>query len=85
MVGAVYIICAILSLTCSFMLYRGYKETGFRLLFWSCFGFLGFGLNNVMLFLDVFVIHGISLSTLRTLPALIGMSIMVYGLVSETN
>ena len=85
MVGAVYILCALLSLACSFMLFRGYKQTGFRLLFWSCFGFLGFALNNVMLFLDVFVISSVSLSTWRTLPALVGMTIMVYGLISETN
>lgn len=83
MAGVVYILCAITSLVCSILLFRGYSRNRFRLLFWSGIGFAGFTLNNVILFLDQEVIHGIDLSIYRTAPGAIGMMIMVYGLIME--
>lgn len=83
MAGVVYILCAITSLVCSILLFRGYSRNRFRLLFWSGIGFAGFTLNNIILFLDQQVIHGVDLSLLRTIPGAIGMMIMVYGLIME--
>lgn len=84
MAGIVYILCAILSLACALMLFSGYRKNKFRLLFWSSVGFIGFALNNALLFVDIIMIPGMDLSILRTVPALIGMMIMVYGLVSDS-
>ncbi len=84
MAAVVYISCALLSFACAFLLYRGYSENKFRLLFWSSLGFLGFAINNVILFLDRYVIHGHDLSVIRTIPAFIGMIVLLYGLISET-
>lgn len=84
MAGIVYILCAVLSFTCSIMLYRGFRQNRFRLLFWSSLGFLGFGLNNVLLFMDMMVVSNIDLSVVRTIPALVGMMTLVYGLISDT-
>ncbi len=84
MAAVVYITCAILSFACAYLLYRGYSENKFRMLFWASLGFLGFAMNNVLLFLDQYVIHGHDLSVIRTIPAFIGMITLIYGLVSET-
>jgi hypothetical protein len=83
MASIVYILCALTSLTCAVLLYRGYRANRFRLLFWSSIGFAGFALNNIFLFLDQEVIHNHDLSVFRTIPGAIGMIIMVYGLITE--
>lgn len=84
MAGIVYILCAFLSLSCAILLLSGYRKNKFRLLLWSSIGFFGFALNNCMLFADIFLIPQVDLSVLRTLPALAGMVIMVYGLISDS-
>lgn len=84
MAAAVYLACAFLSFACAFLLYRGYSQNKFRLLFWSSLGFLGFALNNVLLFTDQYLIPQHDLSVIRTIPAFIGMITLLYGLISET-
>jgi hypothetical protein len=66
------------------MLREGYKKNRFKLLFWSSLGFLGFALNNILLFLDQVVIANYDLSVIRTVPALIGVVTLLYGLISDT-
>lgn len=83
MVAAVYILCALTSLCCAILLFRGYFQNKVPLLLWMAIGFIGFTLSNILLFLDQEVIHHIDLSIHRTLPAFIGMVIMVYGLITE--
>jgi Family of unknown function (DUF5985) len=83
MANLVYILCAILSLACSVLLYRGYTQNKFRLLFWSSIGFLGFGLNNCLLFIDLALVKSMDLTIIRTLPALGGMILLVYGLIMD--
>lgn len=85
MAGTVYILCALLSFACSILLYRGYRENKFRLLFWSSIGFIGFALNNTFLFLDLMVMPDYDLSVIRTLPALGGMILLVYGLITDSH
>lgn len=84
MAGIVYILCAVLSLSCALLLMSGFRKNKFRLLFWSSIGFFGFALNNILLFVDIIMLPSTDLLVLRTMPALIGMMIMVYGLVSDS-
>jgi len=84
MAGFVYMLCAAMSFACFFMLRRGYQRNRFKLLFWSSLGFLGFAFNNVLLFLDQVVIVQYDLSVVRTVPALIGVITLVYGLITDT-
>lgn len=85
MAAIVYIASAVLSLACAYLLYRGYRENHIRLLFWSSLGFLGFVGNNVLLFIDSFYpVEVLDLSVIRLIPALMGMIILLYGLISET-
>lgn len=81
MANTVYILCLLTSLAVAVLLLRAYARTGMRILFWSGLGFIGLCLNNVMLVLDTMVVHHIDLAPYRSIPALIGMSLMVFGLI----
>ncbi len=81
----VYILCAATSSLCAGLLFRGYRRSGARLLFWSALCFIGLALNNVMLIVDVRVVPGIDLSTWRMVPAVAGAALLLYGLIWETR
>lgn len=81
----VYILCAATSALCAVLLYRGYRTSHARLLFWSCLCFIGLALNNILLIVDVRVIPNIDLSAWRLLPALLGVGALLYGLIWETR
>jgi hypothetical protein len=83
--NVVYILCAATSSLCAGLLFRGYRRTGARLLFWSALCFVGLALNNVMLIVDVRVMPGIDLSTWRVVPAIAGAALLLYGLIWETR
>ena len=83
--NVVYILCAATSALCAVLLLRGYMTTRTRLLFWSGLCFVGLTLNNVMLVIDERVFPTIDLSLWRTIPALIGVWLLVWGLVWETR
>ena len=81
----VYILCTATSTLCAVLLYRGYRNSGARLLFWSALCFVGLALNNLMLIVDVRFIPEIDLSTWRMVPAVIGVAVLLYGLIWETR
>lgn len=81
----VYLLCAATSALCAVLLLRGFRQSGARLLLWSSFCFLGFALNNLMLIVDVRMVHEIDLTTWRIVPALIGVMLLLYGLIWETR
>ena len=81
----VYLLCAATATICAVLLFRGYRRSGARLLFWSALCFIGLALNNIMLIVDVRLVTTIDLSTWRTLPALAGVMALVYGLVWESR
>jgi len=80
----VYALCALTSLLCAALLFRGYRRSGARLLLWSSICFGGFFLNNLLLLVDVNVPLE-DLSIWRSLPALAGTLVLVFGLVWETR
>lgn len=84
MAVTVYALCALTSLLCAVLLFRGYHQKGTRLLLWSAACFVGFFLNNLLLLVDVNVPLE-DLSIWRSLPALAGTFILVYGLIWETR
>lgn len=81
----VYALCAITSAGCSVLLLRGYRRSRVRLLFWSGLCFVGLALNNVLLFIDVRVVPEVDLSLWRTIPAVLGVAVLLYGLIWETR
>lgn len=81
----VYILCALTSIACAVLLIRGYARSRVRLLLWSGLCFAGLALNNVLLFVDLRVLPETDLSLVRTLPAVAGIAILIYGLIWETR
>lgn len=85
MAEAVYLLCAVTSVTCAALLLRAYLRTRTRLLLWSGLCFAGLGLNNVVLVVDLILVPGTDLSTWRLVPAAAGMVLLVYGLVWDAE
>lgn len=84
MATLIYGLCALTSIACAALLLRGYASTRVRLLLWSGLCFTGLALNNIILFVDLRVVPEIDLSVWRTLPALVGVGLLLYGLIWET-
>jgi hypothetical protein len=85
MVTIVYALCALTSLACAVLLLRGYFASRARLLLWSGLCFTGLAANNIILLIDTRVVPTIDLSLWRSLPALAGVAILLYGLIWETR
>ncbi len=81
----IYSLCAITSLAAAVLLYRGFRQSGARLLLWSALCFAGFFLNNVLLIVDTRVLPDQDLSILRSLPSLAGISFLLYGLIADSQ
>lgn len=79
----VYVLCALTSLACAVLLLRGYSRSKVRLLLWSGLCFVGFAVNNGVLVLDQST--ATDLSVLRTLPAVAGLLLLLYGLIWDSG
>ena len=82
---AVLLLCAATSLACAVLLLRGWRRTRHRLLLWSGLCFVGLALNNALLVIDVRFTPAQDLSLLRTLPALVGLALLIYGFVWDAD
>ena len=83
MAEAVYVLCAAASALCGFLLFRGYRATGTRLLFWSSVCFFGLALNNSLLFVDLVIVPDVDLRVWRSVAALASLLVLLVGLVME--
>ncbi|MCG3115461.1 MAG: DUF5985 family protein [Candidatus Manganitrophus sp. SA1] len=82
MAATVYFLSAITSLACALMLFRGYLRSQTRLLLWSSLCFVGLTLNNFLLYIDLVIIpDSADLSILRSIAALAGLMLLIYGLI----
>ena len=81
----VYALCAITSVACAWLLLRSWARSRVRLLLWSGLCFAGLALNNILLFIDVRVLPEIDLSVWRTIPAVIAVMVLIFGLIWETR
>ena len=84
MAALVYVLCALTSLACAVLVLRGYLRSRARLLLWTGLCFTGLFLNNALLVVDSRV-PSIDLSVWRSLPAVAGLALLVYGLVWEAD
>lgn len=85
MAEAIYILCALTSLACTWLLLSSYRRTGYRLLFWSGLCFAAMTVNNVLLVTDKLVFPDYDLMLLRLLSALAAVGLLVYGLINEKD
>lgn len=85
MAEAVYVLCAITSLVCAVLLFKGYRGSHARLLFWSSLCFAGLALNNALLLVDIFTGPSLDLRLPRTGIAVLSLGMMIHGLVGESR
>ena len=85
MAEAIYLLCAATSLVAAGMLLRHYQRRRTKLLLWSCVGFVGLSINNVLVYLDLVLFTGVDLSLIRTAIAAAAMLMLVYGLIWESG
>jgi hypothetical protein len=84
MAGIIFILCALTSLACAVLLLRGYFQTRVRLLLWTGLCFAGLFLNNLLLVVDART-PAVDLSVWRSLPAVVGVALLIYGLVWDAE
>lgn len=83
MAEAVYLLNFLASLSVAVLLFRGYSQSRARLLFWSALCFVGLALNNALLFVDLVLLPTVDLTTVRSVAALAGMLVLLFGLIWE--
>jgi hypothetical protein len=81
----IYSLCTLAALICAYLLLHAYWRGGYKLLLWSGLCFAGLTVNNLLLVLDKLVYLNVDLSLWRTSAALVAMSILLYGLVWDSE
>lgn len=85
MATAIYLLCALTSIACAALLLSAYRRSRARLLLWTfmCFGWLA--INNVLLVVDLALVKDVDLSIPRVATALVGLTLLLYGLIYDTE
>jgi hypothetical protein len=86
MAAAIYSLCALTSITCFVLLWRSWRASGARLLFWSALCFAALSVNNVLLVLDRVVWSvEVDLVIPRLVAALVAVLLLLFGLIWEED
>ena len=85
MAPLIYTLCALTSITCFVLLWRSWRASGFRLLFWSALCFAGLSVNNVLLVLDRIVFPQVDMALWRLVSALVAVLLLLFGLIWEED
>lgn len=84
MVSVIYTLCALTSLACFLLLWRGWRAGSNRLLFWSALCFAGLTVNNLLLVVDkVFLPTEVDLYAWRLTSAFASVLLLLFGLIWE--
>lgn len=82
--GLVYVLCFITCVVCAVLLVRSWLRTRTRLLMWAGLSFVCLAFNNLFLLIDT-TFPEVDLTPLRMGAALLGVTILVIGLISESD
>jgi len=85
MAPAVYVLSTFVCVACAVLLFRGYWHSQARLLLWSALCFVGLSVNNAILFVDLVVLPEVDLSLWRGLAAVVGVTLLTYGMIWDTD
>lgn len=80
----IYVLCALTSLFCFAMLFRGYLRHRTGILLSSSVAFLAFAAANVLLVVDLLLLPDVDLLILRNAVTLLGVVLLVWGLIANT-
>jgi hypothetical protein len=87
MANVVFLLCALMSLLCTILLFRGYLRSKSRLLLWSSLSFFFLAISNEVLFIDMVIIPYIDIDGpfWRNLMGSISGSLLLFGLIWEVT
>lgn len=86
MSSAIYSLCALTSITCFLLLWRSWRSSGARLLFWSALCFACLSVNNVLLVVDrVVTVIETDFSLWRLVWAFAAVVLLLFGLIWEED
>ena len=81
-----FLLAALTSVGCMWLLLRAYARTGLRLLFWTGVCFIALSVNNILLFVDLIVLPTqVDLRVLRLGAALAGIACLLYAFIWEAE
>lgn len=85
MAELVYIMCAVMSSLCAFMLLRNFKGARSALLLWSGLCFAGLALNNIILVIDIVILPDIDFGgpLIRYVLTSLSGTLLLVGLIWE--
>ncbi|MES2785353.1 MAG: DUF5985 family protein [Pseudomonadota bacterium] len=83
MAPAIYLMCALTCVACFTLLFRAWKASRSRLLFWSAMCFAGLSVSNFLLVIDRVVLPATDLSTWRLAVGLLALLLLLFGLIWE--
>ena len=81
----IYLLCAATSLIAGGLLTRHYRAARTPLLFWSAVSFVGLGISNVLVYIDLALVPTVDLSLPRTVIGTVAMLALLYGLIEDTR
>ena len=84
MAEVIYLMCALTSVVCAWLLGRAFLERRGRLLLWTCICFVGLALNNFLVLVDLILVPEIDLYLLRASVAFVGLFTLVFGLLWDS-
>jgi hydrogenase/urease accessory protein HupE len=79
----VYALCTVASIFCAGLLVRNYRRTRLRLALWTSACFVGFAVNNLLLFIDLIVVPDVDLGIWRSAVSIIALLTLIVGLIRE--
>ncbi len=85
MAALIYALCALTCLASAFLLLRAWIRSRTPLLFWSGLCFVFLAASNLFLVLDRVIYPDMDLSPMRFGLALVGLLLLLYGLIMETD
>jgi Family of unknown function (DUF5985) len=83
MATAVFLLCALTSLLCAWLLWRAWQGARAPLLLGALLCFMGLAVNNIVLFVD-FVIVTDTLFEWRGIPTVVGLAALLVTIIRET-
>jgi hypothetical protein len=84
--AVVYVLCALTSLLCTYLLMRSYRRSGTRLLFSIGLCFAGLTINNILLPVDLIWLRTeVDLSVLRSAIGFVSVAALLVILIWEAR
>lgn len=83
--GIIYILCALTCVVASVLLWRGYRRSHQRLLYWSSLCFAIMAVSNALLIFDLVLLPEVPLLPWRSAVTQVALLVLIFGLIFESD